>query len=83
VTPEEKLVQKREVYNVLNRTAEDEAFWTDLMETGSAVLERYRLSDEAKAAIVSGDLRWLNKEVGELTQKQLKFIYKRLEREAW
>jgi hypothetical protein len=38
---------------------------------------------EAKAAIASGDLKWINENVGELTQKQLMFIYKRLEREAW
>lgn len=82
-TPEAKLIQKREVFRVLNRTAEDERFWIELMEAGSVALKDYELSDEAKAAIASGDLRWLNKEVGELTQKQLKFIYMRLEREAW
>jgi hypothetical protein len=53
------------------------------MENGSVALEEYQLSSEAKAAIVSGDLRWINQNVGELTQKQLMFIYKRLEREAW
>jgi FixJ family two-component response regulator len=80
---EEKLIQKREVVRALNRTAEDEGFWKDLMANGSSALGGYTLSNEAKAAIASGDLRWLNREVGELTQKQLKFIYKRLEREAW
>lgn len=78
-----KLIQKREVIRALNRTAEDEAFWKDLMENGSRALDDYRLSHEAKAAIVSGDLNWINRNVGELTQKQLMFIYKRLEREAW
>jgi len=68
---------------VLNRSAEDTDFWTDLMETGSEALVDYELSMEAKAAIASGDLRWINENVGELTQKQLMFIYKRLEREAW
>jgi len=82
-TEEEKLIQKREVSQVLNRTAEDSDFWKDLMENGSTALEEYRLSMEAKAAIVSGDLKWINENVGELTQKQLMFIYKRLEREAW
>jgi hypothetical protein len=53
------------------------------MEIGSEALKGYHLSSEAKAAIVSGDLRWINQNVGELTQKQLMFIYKRLEREAW
>jgi len=82
-TEEEKLIQKREVSQVLNRTAEDAEFWKDLMENGSNALEDYTLSMEAKAAIVSGDLKWINENVGELTQKQLMFIYKRLEREAW
>ena len=82
-TEEEKLIQKREVMRVLNRTSEDEEFWTELMEGGSQALEGYHLSNDAKAAIASGDLNWLNKHVGELTQKQLMYIYKRLEREAW
>jgi ActR/RegA family two-component response regulator len=82
-TEHEKLIQKREVTQVLNRTTEDADFWRDLMENGSAALSAYRLSSEAKAAIASGDLKWILTHVGELTQKQLMFIYKRLEREAW
>jgi DNA-binding response OmpR family regulator len=77
------LIEKREVMRVLNRTSEDTKFWTDLMENGGKALGNYQLSNEAKAAISSGDLGWLNAHVGELTQKQLMFIYKRLEREAW
>ena len=82
-TEEERLIQKREVLGVLSRTAEDMDFWADLMENGSLALADYELSSEAKAAISSGDLKWINANVGELTQKQLMFIYKRLEREAW
>jgi DNA-binding response OmpR family regulator len=80
---EGRLIQKREVLQALNRTAEDKGFWHDLMENGPLALEGYNLSGEAKAAIASGDLKWINENVGELTQKQLLFIYKRLEREAW
>ena len=80
---EEKLIQRREVMGVLSRTAEDLDFWRDLMENGSVALADYQLSSEAKAAVASGDLKWINENVGELTQKQLMFIYKRLEREAW
>jgi len=82
-TEEERLIQKREVLGVLSRTSEDLNFWRDLMENGSLALTDYRLSDDAKAAIAAGDLKWINENVGELTQKQLMFIYKRLEREAW
>jgi DNA-binding NtrC family response regulator len=82
-TEEEKLIQKREVIQVLNRAAEDADFWIDLMENGSDALGEYQLSSEAQAAIASGDLNWINTHVGELTQKQLQYIFKRLEREAW
>jgi len=82
-TREERLIQKREVSQILNRTAEEADFWKELMENGSIALEGYQISSEAKAAIISGDLKWINENVGELTQKQLMFIYKRLEREAW
>jgi DNA-binding response OmpR family regulator len=82
-TEEGQLIQKREVIRVLDRTAEDSEFWLELMEKGSAALEDYQLSGRAKYAISQGDLNWINENVGELTQKQLMFIYKRLEREAW
>jgi DNA-binding NtrC family response regulator len=80
---EEKLIQKREVSKVLNRASDDADFWLELMNNGSEALSGYRLSSRAKAAIVSGDLKWIHENVGELTQRELMFIYKRLEREAW
>lgn len=84
LSPEEAaLIQKREVMAVLNRTAEDRDFWRALMQEGSKALEDYPISMQAKAAIVSGDLKWINENIGELTQKQLMFIYKAVEREAW
>ena len=83
VTEEQRIIQKRQVIQVMNRTWEDQTFWTDLMEKGSRALAEYQLSSQAKAAITSGDLKWINENVGELTQKQLMFVYKRLEREAW
>ena len=80
---EDKLIQKHEVTMVLDRTRLDEDFWKALMERGSEVLEGYRMSTEAKAAIASGDLQWLREHIGTLSDEQLRFIYKRLEREAW
>jgi len=80
---EGRLIQKREVIRVLDRTAEDSDFWHELMEKGSEALQDYQLSGRARYAITQGDLNWINENVGELTQKQLMFIYKRLEREAW
>ncbi len=83
VMPMEKLIQKREVIRVLNRTNEDVEFSGNLLDGPGDSLKEYHLSWEAKAAITSGDVKWLKQNVGDLTEKQLTFIYKRLEREAW
>lgn len=80
---ESKLIEKRELISVLDRTAEDREFWADLMDNGYEVLEDYTLSNEAKVAIMSGDLGWINRNIGELTQKQLMFISNRSECEVW
>jgi len=80
---ERKLIQKKEVIKVLDRTTKDEKFWRMLMESPTEVLKEYHLSIEAKAAIASGDLDWIKKNVGELSKEQLMFIYKSLEREVW
>ena len=77
------LIQKREVLGVLSRAADDEDFWNDLMELGSKALDKYQLIGDAKGAIASGDLKWINENVGELNQKQLAFIFKRLERQVY
>ena len=70
-TREGRLIQKREVIKVLDRTAMDLGFWKELSDDPSAVLGDYQLSSAAKAAIMSGDLRWINEHVGELTQKAI------------
>ncbi len=67
-------IQKREVLRVLSRTAEDKEFRRALIDLQIEALEPYNLSLEAKSAILSGDLQWLNEHIGEFTQKQLMFI---------
>ncbi len=82
-TAAETLIQKREVLQVLDRTNWDVAFARNLLEGDSSALKSYDLSWEAKAAITSGDVNWLRKHVGKLTDEQMIFINKRLQREAW
>jgi len=82
-TEQDRLIQKQEVLRVLDRASQDNSFRLDLLEQGSSALQPYHLSMEAKAAIVSGDLNWIKKHVGELTTDQLQFIYRLLEREVW
>ncbi|MEW6673204.1 MAG: response regulator [Thermodesulfobacteriota bacterium] len=82
-TEEGRLIQKQEVIRVLTRASQDEAFWQDLLKNGSAALKDYKLSPLAKAAIISGDLDWIHRNVGKLTEKQLEWIRSRLEMERW
>ncbi|MEJ2136358.1 MAG: response regulator [Desulfofustis sp.] len=79
----ENLIQKQEVVRVLERTNRDVEFARNLLEGDSSALRAYDLSWEAKAAITSGDLNWLRKNVGRLTDEQMIFVNKRLQREAW
>ena len=65
---------KREVFRVLNRTSEDQEFRRTLVEMQTEALDAYKLSPEAVTAILSGDLPWLNEHIGDLTQKQLRFV---------
>jgi len=82
-TEEGRLIQKQEVLRVLTRASQDEVFWQDLLKNGSAALKDYKLSNQAKAAIISGDLEWINRHVGKLSEKQLQWIRARLEMERW
>jgi glycine cleavage system H lipoate-binding protein len=74
VDPEELFTQRREVFRILNRTAEDKEFLSALRDMQPEALETYKLSPAAESAILSGDLKWLNEHIGELTQKQLMFV---------
>lgn len=68
------------VKQVLNKAIDDPNFWVDLLENGSSALTEYNLSWEAKAAIVSGDVRWVYDNVADIQDREMTFLYKRLER---
>jgi len=71
------------VKQVLNKAIDDPDFRLKLLENGSEALSRYKLSSEAKAAIASGDVQWVKDNVDDITDREMTFLYQRLEREAW
>lgn len=83
ISETDKLIQKKEVLQVLDRTNEDQLFCNDLKKKGKEALSAYALSDEAKEAIANGDLDWINNNVGELTQKQLKYVFECTLKKDW
>jgi hypothetical protein len=54
-----------------------------LTHGGSEALEDYDLSAEAKAALLSGDIGWVEKHVGELDAHLSTWLWCRLEQEIW
>ena len=68
---------------VLRRAHRDSEFGASLLMKGSRVLSGYALSPAAKAAIVSGDIAWIEKECGELTPEERDWLERRLQAETW
>ena len=72
-----------EILKVLDRAAEDNGFIAELTHRGSEALEGYRLTLKAKAALLSGDIRWIEARVGRLDARLRTWLDCRLQQEIW
>jgi hypothetical protein len=81
VLPEQE--SHSEILRVLDRAAEDNGFIAELTHRGSKALEGYRLTMEAKAALLSGDIRWIEARVGKLNSRLRTWLDCRLQQEIW
>ena len=72
-----------QVRAVLAQAAGDPSFGARVLAEGTRVLSGLPLSDRAKAAIVSGDIVWIQKECGELSPQERHWLQRRLEAEIW
>jgi hypothetical protein len=73
----------REILKVLSRAAQDNRFIAELTHQGSKALEGYRLTLKAKAALLSGDIRWIEARVGKLDARLRTWLDCRLQQEIW
>ncbi len=71
------------IIDVLDRASRDPDFITRLTEKGSAALEEYDLSWDEKAALASGDIRWIEGRVGKLSEDRKAWFNCRLQQERW
>lgn len=76
-------MSKQAVLEVLERASREDRFIAQLTEQGSKALEGCDLTGEEKAALVSGDIRWIENHVGKLTGAQKTWPNCRLEQERW
>ena len=74
---------KEEIKQVLERAASDSRFLAQLTDQGSKALQDYRLTGQEKAAIVSGDINWVEGHVGKLDARSRTWFQCRLQQESW
>jgi DNA-binding NtrC family response regulator len=83
-TPErQEVVHKEEVIRVLERAAVDSEFVSSLFYYGADALQDYELTGPEKLAILTGDIHWLEGQVGPLTAVQKRWLESRLGAEIW
>ena len=76
-------VERDEILRVLIRAATDDDFIARLTDQGSKALRGYDLSRAARAALLSGDLAWIEARVGKLSSRLRTWIDCRLQQEVW
>jgi len=79
----QELINRDEVIRVLERAAVDSEFVTSLFYYGADALQDYRLTGPEKLAILTGDLQWIENQLGPLTPVQKRWLESRLSAEIW
>ncbi len=82
--PEEQgIVHQAEVLKVLELGAVDDDFRRALLNNGADALDGYELSGPEKLAIITGDIAWIESQMGPLTHDQKIWLEARLSAEIW
>jgi len=76
-------METKNLIAVLARARDDARFMAKLSDNPSRALKAYNLTPEAKAALESGDVRWLESRVGILDEQLRTWLTSRLSKEKW
>ncbi len=76
-------INAEDVLKALNRATREAGFASKIIEQDSEALTGYNLSSEARAALLSGDVRWIERHAGNLTDMQRAWLDRRLQQERW
>ena len=76
-------MSKEAVLEVLGKAADNSAFLARLADNPSEALEGYELNWEERAALASGDIRWVEAHVGKLDERLATWLNCRLQQEKW
>lgn len=71
---EQGLIHREEVAKVLDRAESDDGFFMKLLEHSVDALDEYDLTKAEKLAIVTGDVLWIEEQLGRLTRAQRRML---------
>ncbi len=77
------LIHKSEMIKVLERAASDSEFFTNLLEQAADALDKYDLTGPEKLALLTGDISWIEEQIGTLTRSQRRWLEVRKSAEIW
>jgi hypothetical protein len=75
--------ETKALISVLARARDDTKFLAKLADNPHQALKAYNLTPEAKAALESGDVRWLESRAGTLDEPLRTWLTSRLNQEKW
>ena len=78
-----KGVSGNEILRVLERAAGDNSFIAQLTYRGSEALQGYDLTWQERAALLSGDIHWIEARLGKLDARLRTWLDCRLQQEKW
>ena len=76
-------VHEEAILSVLERAAEDNDFLARLADQDPQALADYDLTWDERAALLSGDIQWVESRVGKLDARQRTWLDCRLQQEIW
>ena len=79
----QEMIHHDEVLRVLDKADKDNDFVANLFYYGSAALDEYNLTSAEKLAILTGDIKWLENNIGELKPNHKRWLEQRLSAEIW
>ncbi|UCF71938.1 MAG: response regulator, partial [Deltaproteobacteria bacterium] len=77
------LMHREEMIKVLERAASDSEFFTSLLEYAADALDEYDLTGPEKLALLTGDIEWIEEQIGPLTKSQRRWLELRRSSEIW
>ena len=77
------VIHKTEILRVLEQAAKDHNLVYELLHHPADALEGFNLTANEKLALLTGDIQWIEKHVGQLSATQRKWLEARLSAEIW